>query len=178
MIERNILTIYTETSHPSSVEVPADLGFEVEEVTFESEDGITLAGWFVPSQNGVTIILLHGYGGNRTGMIWHAQQLVNAGYGVLMYDERASGESTGEYRSYGWEDTRDEGCHSLHSGTNRMQMLGLGCSTGASIAVYSAALCPEIGAAWGDSNSSVRAQDILRRKISAHGCPDRRQLHS
>jgi len=66
-----------------------------------------MAGWFIPSRNYATIILLHGYGGSRTAMIWHAEQLVEAGYGVLMYDERASGKSEGTHRSYGWEDTRD-----------------------------------------------------------------------
>jgi pimeloyl-ACP methyl ester carboxylesterase len=163
MIERNLLSVYLETAPtPSSVEAPADLGFEVEEVAFQSEDGIMLAGWFVPPQNDAIIILLHGYGGNRTAMIWHAQQLVNAGYGVLMYDERASGESTGEYRSYGWEDTRDvKAAIQFLDSRNVGENIGaLGCSTGASIVVYSAALHPEIDAVWGDGNSSVRAQDL------------------
>ncbi|MBI5952783.1 MAG: alpha/beta fold hydrolase [Chloroflexi bacterium] len=163
MIERNLLSVYLETAPtPSSVEIPADLGFEVEEITFESEDGITLAGWFTPSQNGATVILLHGYGGNRMGMIWHARQLVNAGYGVLMYDERASGESGGTHRSYGWEDTRDvkAAIQFLESRNAGKNIGALGCSTGASIVVYSAALYPEIGAVWGDGNSSVRAQDL------------------
>jgi fermentation-respiration switch protein FrsA (DUF1100 family) len=144
------------------VEIPADLGFEVEEITFESADGITLAGWFTPPQNGATVILLHGYGGNRTGMIWHAHQLVNAGYGILMYDERASGESGGIRRSYGWEDTRDvkAAIQFLESRNAGKNIGALGCSTGASIVVYSAALYPEIGAVWGDGNSSVRAQDL------------------
>jgi dienelactone hydrolase len=163
MIERNLLTLHLETAPaPSSVEVPVDLGFEVEEVTFESEDGITLAGWFTPPQNGATVILLHGYGGNRAAMIWHARQLVNADYGVLMYDERASGESTGEYRSYGWEDTRDvkAAIQFLRSRSPGGNIGAMGCSTGASIVVYSAALSPEIGAVWGDGNGSVRAKDI------------------
>jgi fermentation-respiration switch protein FrsA (DUF1100 family) len=163
MIERDILTVYTETTPaPSQVEVPADLGFEVEEVTFQSEDGITLAGWLTPSQNGATIILLHGFGGNRTGMIWHARQLIDAGYGVLMYDERASGESGGTYRSYGWEDTRDvkAAIQFLKSRNAGTKIGAMGCSMGADIVVYSAALYPEIGAAWGDGNSSVRAKDI------------------
>jgi len=163
MIERDILAVYAETSPtPSNVEIPTDLGFEVEEVTFKSEDEVTIAGWFVPSQNGAMIILLHGYGGNRMGMIWHAQQLVNVGYGILMYDERASGESTGAYRSYGWEDTRDVKAAIQYIEVREQNAnIGIaGCSTGASIAVYSAALFPEIGAAWGDGNSSVRAQDM------------------
>jgi hypothetical protein len=163
MIERDILTVYTETAPaPSKVEIPDNLGFEVKEVTFNSEDGITLAGWLVPSQNGATIILLHGFGGNRTGMIWHARQLVDAGYGVLMYDERASGESEGNYRSYGWEDTRDvkAAIQFLNSHNADKSIGAMGCSMGADIAVYSAALYPEIGAVWGDGNSSVRAKDI------------------
>jgi len=163
MIERNIVMVYVETAPaPGSVEIPADLGFEVEEVTFQSEDGITLAVWFVPPQNGATVILLHGYGGNRTAMIWHTQQLVHAGYGVLMYDERASGESAGEHRSYGWEDTLDlKAAIQFLDSRNAGENIGaLGCSTGASIVVYGAALYPEIDAVWGDGNSSVRAQDL------------------
>jgi uncharacterized protein len=163
MIERNMLELYQETSlTPSLVEIPADLGFEVQEITFQSEDGITLAGWFVPSQNDATIILLHGYGGNRTGMIWHARQFVDAGYGVLMYDERASGESGGKYRSYGWEDTRDvkAAIQFLNSHNAGKNIGAMGCSMGADIAVYSTALYPEIGAVWGDGSSSVRAQDL------------------
>ncbi len=162
-LERTMLSVYTETTPaPSEVTIPPDLGFDVEEVTFESEDGVTLAGWHTPTKNGATIILLHGYGGNRTAMIWHAQQLVDAGYGVLMYDERASGESTGDYRSYGWEDTRDvkAAIQFLNSRGMGENIGALGCSTGASIVVYSAALYPEIDAAWGDGNSSVRAQDL------------------
>ena len=94
---------------PSQVEIPADLSFKVEEVTFKGGDDLDMAGWFTPPQNGATIILLHGYGGNRTSMIWHAQTLVKAGYGVLLYDERASGESAGQRRSFGWEDPIDVG---------------------------------------------------------------------
>ncbi|WKZ37586.1 MAG: alpha/beta hydrolase [Anaerolineales bacterium] len=162
-IERTLLSVYMETAPtPSEVTIPPDLGFEVEEITFSSEDGITLAGWLVPSQNDATIILLHGYGGNRMGMIWHAEKLVNAGYGVLMYDERASGESTGEYRSYGWEDTRDvrAAIRFIQSRKAGEKIGAAGCSTGADIVVYSAALYPELGAIWGDGNSTVRAQDL------------------
>lgn len=162
-LERAAFSVITETvPAPSDVAIPPNLGFDVEEVTFESEDGITLAGWFAPSRNDATIILLHGYGGNRTGMIWHAQQLTDTGYGVLMYDERASGESAGDYRSYGWEDHLDvkAAVQFIHSQNPDEHIGAAGCSTGASIVVYSAALYPEIEAAWGDGNSSVRAQDL------------------
>jgi pimeloyl-ACP methyl ester carboxylesterase len=165
IIERNLYSVITETAPaPSQVEVPPDLGFEVEEVSFEGGDGLRMAGWFSPSQNGASIILLHGYSSNRTAMIWHARQLTAAGYGVLMYDERASGESQGTRRSYGWEDPRDvEGALQYlavrpEAGKNGVGILG--CSMGGQIALQGAAYFPQIKAVWADGPSTVRAQDI------------------
>lgn len=165
MVYRNWIGVQVESAPvPSQVNIPTGLPFEVEEVSFFSEDGLKIAGWFVPSQNGVTIILLHGYGGNRLAMRWHAEQLVEAGYGVLMYDERASGESEGTYRSYGWEDPRDVGgalayLEDRPDGT--LEKIGIaGCSIGGQIALQGAAYYPQVGAVWADGPAIVRAQDI------------------
>jgi len=146
MVERNIYSVITETAPaPSEVNIPPDLPFQVEEVTFAGGDDLRLAGWKVPSQNGATVILLHGYGGNRLGMLWHAKQLVSAGYGVLMYDERASGESQGTRRSYGWEDPPDArgAARYIKTEAGRQERIGIaGCSIGGQIAVQSAAYFP------------------------------------
>ncbi|GAB4422048.1 MAG: alpha/beta hydrolase [Anaerolineales bacterium] len=165
MFERNLLTVYLETAPaPSQVQIPAELPFEVEEVSFQSEDGLRISGWYVPPENGALIILLHGYGGNRTAMIWHARQLTEAGYGVLMYDERASGESEGDYRSFGWEDPRDVGGAlkflNTRGDVNPHQIGISGCSIGGQIALQGAAYYPQIGAIWADGPSTIRAQDI------------------
>jgi pimeloyl-ACP methyl ester carboxylesterase len=167
MVERNIFSVITETApSPSQVDTPADLPFDVEEVTFLSEDGLRVAGWYVPPENGALVILLHGYGGNRTAMLWHAEQLTQAGYGVLMYDERASGESEGTYRSYGWEDPRDvAGALDFLNGKPEIdpEKIGIaGCSIGGQIALQGAAYYPQLGAVWADGASSVRARDITR----------------
>jgi pimeloyl-ACP methyl ester carboxylesterase len=165
MVYRNWISLQADTvPAPSQVEIPANLPFEVEEVTFLSEDGLRIAGWYVPPENGALVILLHGYGGNRTAMIWHAEQLTGAGYGVLMYDERASGESEGEYRSYGWEDPRDVG-GALEFLNARADVdpdrIGIaGCSIGGQIALQGAAYYPQIEAVWADGASAIRAQDI------------------
>jgi len=165
MIERNILSVFMDSAPaPSQVEIPADLPFSVEEVIFLSEDGLRMAGWYVPPENGALVILLHGYGGNRMAMVWHAEQLTRAGYGVLMYDERASGESEGTYRSYGWEDPRDVG-GALAFLSEKPEIdpekIGIaGCSIGGQIALQGAAYYPQIGAIWADGASTVRAQDI------------------
>lgn len=165
MIERNIYSFLTETApSPSQVDIPQDLPFEVREVKFKGGDGFMMAGWQVPSENGATIILLHGYGGNRTAMLWHAKHLVNARYGVLLYDERASGESEGMRRSYGWEDPRDV-AGAIHfieteSGNGSERIGIIGCSIGGQIALQSAAAYPEILAVWADGPSTVTAEDI------------------
>jgi dienelactone hydrolase len=163
--DRVTYAVITDTMPaPSEVSVPAGLPFEVKEVAFEGGDDLRMAGWKVPSQNGATIILLHGYGGNRTQMLWHAKRLVEAGYGVLMYDERASGESEGTRRSFGWEDPRDaEGAiHFIETGSSRGgERIGIaGCSIGGQIALQSAAYYPELEAVWADGPGIVRARDI------------------
>ncbi len=165
LVSRNTYSVITETMPaPSDVSIPADLPFEVEEVRFEGGDDLRMAGWKVPSQNGVTIILLHGYSTNRTTMLWHAEQLVKSGYGVLLYDERASGESEGTRRSYGWEDPRD--VHGAirfietESGPEGERIGIAGCSIGGQIALQSAAYYPELEAIWADGASSVRARDL------------------
>jgi hypothetical protein len=80
-----------------------------------------------------------------------------------MYDERASGESEGAYRSYGWEDERDVSGAITYL-KNRPEVdpakIGIGgCSIGAQIALQGAAYCPEIGAVWADGASIIRAAD-------------------
>lgn len=162
LIERNIYSVITETMPaPSEVTIPADLPFEVQEVTFEGGDGLKMAGWQVPSQNGATIILLHGYGGNRTAMLWHAERLVEAGYGVLLYDERASGESEGARRSYGWEDPPDvQGAIRFIEAESGDRVGIAGCSMGAQIALQATAYYPELEAVWADGASTIRARDL------------------
>lgn len=141
----------------------ADMTLPVEDVQFSGGDDLTLAGWFVPPANEATIILLHGYSSDRRAVLWHAEQLVSAGYGVLLYDERATGESEGERRSQGWEDPVDVGgaLTYLNGRTDvNPNKIGIaGCSIGGQVALQGAAYYPQIGAVWADGPSFIRAAD-------------------
>ncbi len=86
---------------------PADLGLSYENVTISSVDNVQLSGWYIPSQNRAAVILLHGYGSNRAMMLPTAQALARHGYGVLLYDLRAHGQSSGAWRTMGWLDLND-----------------------------------------------------------------------
>ncbi|RMH00700.1 MAG: alpha/beta fold hydrolase [Chloroflexi bacterium] len=75
---------------------PSDLGTTYQDVRLTATDGETLAGWYVPSRNGAAIILLHGHSGNRLAVMFHAEALLRAGFGLLMLDLRAHGDSGGK----------------------------------------------------------------------------------
>ncbi len=105
-----VIAIYSVTvpvSHEICCATPADSGFDFEAVTLTSPFDVPLSGWYIPSQNGAAIIVLHGYGGDRVGELPRAAMLAQAGYGVLLYDMRGHGESSPVLRSYGWADVVD-----------------------------------------------------------------------
>jgi uncharacterized protein len=106
VVIRPIYAAYLFTHPPRlrvSFRTPADLGASYEDVTLNSQDGVRLSGWYVPSRNGAAVILLHGHGGNRLGVMFHAEVLIKAGYGVLMFDLRAHGSSGGRLFTRGKE---------------------------------------------------------------------------
>jgi len=86
---------------------PAESGLLYESVTFTSADGLRLAGWYIPSRNGATIILCHGLGTNRADMLPQAVLLAEHGYGSFLFDFRAHSESEGEMVTYGYAETDD-----------------------------------------------------------------------
>jgi hypothetical protein len=53
-----------------------------------------------PSENGASVLMISGGGGNRRSALFHAEMLVGHGYGVLVYDPRRSGNSAGTVNSY------------------------------------------------------------------------------
>ena len=89
---------------------PADYGMEYEDISFVTEDGITIKGWFIPADSNKVIISNHFSPANRYGFAGHQEPftyaggfevnflprykaLHDAGYNVLAYDLRCHGES-------------------------------------------------------------------------------------
>lgn len=72
-------------------------GLDYEPVTFPTEDGETLHGWFVPAPDSHGVLLYcHGSGANigyRTRIV---KVLHDMGFSVFMFDYRGFGRSTGE----------------------------------------------------------------------------------
>jgi pimeloyl-ACP methyl ester carboxylesterase len=71
----------------------------------ETSDGIRIAGWYIPSAGGggptaPTVVLAHGHGSNKSGMLSYAE-LLHADYNVVMFDFRNHGQSSGQQTTVG-----------------------------------------------------------------------------
>lgn len=85
------------------------LGADMQDVTIKASDGSALRGWLLHPRhgNGDAVILLHGLGDNRMGMIGYAEFLLAHGFTVLLPDARAHGLSGGELATYGLLERND-----------------------------------------------------------------------
>ena len=121
-----------------------------EDFPISAPDGALLSGWKVRPEkpNGAWVLLFHGVADNRVGTIGQSEILLAAGYGVVMMDQRAHGESGGEMATYGWlerDDTRAV-IDALAASEHPAHIFALGESMGAGIALQSAGIDPRIEA--------------------------------
>ena len=95
--------------HPARAAVVDAAGLG-ERVTIPVGDDLRLIGrWRQVNRPQGTIVLLHGYGTNKTQMLPIAHFLNQAGFNTLAYDARAHGESGGALTTVGGLETADLG---------------------------------------------------------------------
>ena len=133
-------------------------------VTFESSDGLDLAGWYAPSRNGAAVVVVASAGGDRTRTADHAEMLAAHGYGVLLYDARGTGESQGTPNGYGWAWDRDvEGAIAFLQEQPEIdpdRIGGLGLSTGADVLIEVAATNRDLQAVVSDGATGRSLGDL------------------
>ncbi len=88
---------------------PGDLGLEYDEISFETEDGLRLSGWWIPGSRPITIVLLHGYSVSRWAFYIRkmVEHLSLRGYNLLAFDFRAHGTSEGRFTTLGSSEILD-----------------------------------------------------------------------
>jgi acetyl esterase/lipase len=89
-------TAHPARSGPCCLTPTEYAGLSYESVTFASRDGLRIAGWYLSSKNGAAVVLSHGHSSHRAMTLPVAAMLAEEGYGVLMIDLRAHGESEGQ----------------------------------------------------------------------------------
>ncbi len=169
------ILVYANT-HPPRYPLyipPSAYRADYETVSFPSEDGITLKGWFVkpahPASKAPVIIVCHGVGANKSDFTELAVSLSRRGYFVLLFDFRAHGESGGSRSSLGHHEQKDIAA-ALDLLKSRPEVdpkrIGIyGFSLGASTAILAAARTHAFSAIVADS-AFTSLKDLARSVIT------------
>lgn len=80
-------------------------GVPFQEITLTTRDGLKLAAWYTPSQNGAVILVAHGWASQRQPA-FH-ELFARHAYGVISWDFRAHGQSEGNVTTFGLHEALD-----------------------------------------------------------------------
>lgn len=89
---------------------PNDYGLTFDKLALLSFDSVPLVGYHIKSSRTSTkgvVLLLHGIGGCKEHFIGTSNELSNKGIATFLFDNRAHGESGGEYATYGYNEKKD-----------------------------------------------------------------------
>lgn len=89
---------------------PGDWGLPYENVSFETNEELTIKGWFINQQDtSRAIILAPGRGTNRWDILENAPvgYLHDNGYEILLFDPRSTGQSDGDMYGFGYFESQD-----------------------------------------------------------------------
>ena len=126
---------------------PGDLGLPYEEVSFPSESGYTLRGWWIPppeDSDGRAVVWVHGAHSSRYQALDHGGEFLHArGYGILTMDLSGRGSSDGDYITYTWNERHDVASAVQflrpRPDADAARVVVFGTSNGAASAIYAAA---------------------------------------
>jgi pimeloyl-ACP methyl ester carboxylesterase len=151
--------------HPARIPSTGD-SLKNEQISYQNiklttQDGIQLAAWYTPPENGAVILVAHGYGDHRPEGIYTL--LARNGYGVLAWDFRAHGESGGDLSTLGYFEQLDvEAALDYALAQPAVEHIGAwGGSMGGASVILTAAKRMEIEAVVADS-AFPALEDILR----------------
>jgi pimeloyl-ACP methyl ester carboxylesterase len=162
-------------AHPGMQDCTGDQG-ERAGTEVVTSDGIRIAGWYIPSAAGdgpcaPTIVLVHGWGANKSDMLRYADHLHDA-FNLVLFDLRSSGRSTGSRATLGVHEQRD--LHAILDWLERAKgptAIGvLGDSGGAATAISQARTDRRIGALVLDS-AHARAANPIGEGVRSAGHP-------
>ncbi|MBI4397304.1 MAG: alpha/beta hydrolase [Elusimicrobia bacterium] len=158
--------------------LPGAFGLPFETVSFHAEDGVRLSGWFVPAARPteITLILCHGWGANRSDILFGTVFLQKrGGYNLFYFDFRNHGDSGGTRSSLiGYERLDLEAAircvkEQWPDRSRRVALFGL--SMGGANALSVAAKHPEIEAVVAESPFSSFNGVVIRFARLFHHVP-------
>jgi pimeloyl-ACP methyl ester carboxylesterase len=155
---------------------PKTFGYDFESFATTTEDDIEIKGWFIPSKkpSRSTIIVLHGWGANRSDVLGFTFFLGKF-YNLVYFDFRNHGDSGGKKSSLTVLEVRDFMAvvnYLKKEKKNFIEHLGVfGFSMGGSVAITGAAKMPEIQAVAAESPFSSFDNTVYRYAKLFYGAP-------
>jgi fermentation-respiration switch protein FrsA (DUF1100 family) len=139
---------------PYEKKTPADWGLAYSNVSFKTQDGLTIRGWWIPAlaPTNRCVVLLHGWSVDkstfaRSGVVsWFAPYA-----NQLVIDMRNNGDSDGTVTTFNYSEHLDALAAIAFAKSRGMASIGLyGNSMGAATAIRTAAESSEVKAIWDD----------------------------
>jgi uncharacterized protein len=141
---------------------PYDVGLSADSVSFVDSAGETIRGWYVPGQNGAVVVVSHGFGSNKSDELDPARWLADAGYGVLLVDLAAHGESGGDRLAVDGREIIAAVTYLQDTAGVKPGRIGLrGFSLGGLASLQAAAQSPAVGAVVADGSFPVVAGEDM-----------------
>ena len=126
---------------------PSQLDLFFEDISFQSDDGNDLSGWYMPAEKSdKAVIFVHGHGADRReGMRWF-KAVHQAGFNILAFDLRNQGNSTKSFSTMGYFEKQDViGALDYLQQQKQIQRIGIfGTSMGAATSIMAMVDDPRI----------------------------------
>jgi uncharacterized protein len=143
---------------------PRDLRMKYEDISFQTADGLTLRGWYIPSAKTTdkTVILLHGYPADK-GNILPPLAFLHDDFNLLLFDFRYLGQSEGSYSTAGAKEIADLVAAIQFLKKRGVKEVGVwGFSMGGAVALMAIEKAPEIKAIVSESSYASLAEMALQ----------------
>ncbi len=114
---------------------------KAEGLRLATADGEDLGAWFIEGHpDRPAVLLMHGWGGNRSWCLYAARLAASAGCPVLLVTARAHGDSSGDVNDFGYSARRDilAGVDWLHARRPGGRVVVWGQSLGSAAALFAA----------------------------------------
>jgi dipeptidyl aminopeptidase/acylaminoacyl peptidase len=138
-----------------SDKTPAEYGLQYQNFTAVTEDGVTISGWFIPAAGNATVIVAHGYGGNKGTVLLAAKLLHDSGFNSVLFDFRGCGESGDSPTTFGVRESKDIlailAFVKSRTGLDPERIGGVGFSMGAATMIMTAGQTHDLKAIVADS---------------------------
>ena len=150
---------------------PFELGVDFESARFTAEDGTPLAGWWLEAPGARnTVVVSHGFRGNKTQMLGISAGLWRGGMNVLLFDFRGNGDSGDGPLSLAHYEQRDLRAAVAYARERapKTEIDLVGFSMGAALSLLIAAEDPRISRIIADSPFAELSDVVATAAVAMH----------